>query len=128
MFDRRQFLLASAAAAAASPALAQVAGHGSGPEVRRLNVLMDGYFMEDLRNNPESATDLALDTGAEAGLKRKLKDVSTAGMAHDAEFNRLLIAELESFPRSFLTWIDRIIYDTVLFVEEVTMPLYDIVL
>ena len=126
MFDRRQFLLASAAAAAASPALAQVAGHGIGPEVRRLNVLMDGYFMEDLRNNPESATDLALDKGAEAGLKRKLKDVSTAGMAHDAEVNRRRIAELESIPRANLTGIDRINYDTVLYVEEVTKPLYDI--
>ena len=82
MFSRRD-LLATSAATAASLALPPFAlpAAAEPTAATQLNALMDTFFQENLRMNPESATLLGLDTGANADLKGKLRDESAAGHA-----------------------------------------------
>ena len=75
MFSRRELTL-SAAFTFAPPAFAQSASPA--PEDAKLTALFDVFFQEDLRENPEGATQLGLDTGANADLKAKLRDDSAA--------------------------------------------------
>ena len=81
MLDRRQALL-GATALAMSAGLAGP-GRAQAPQSpkARLDALMDRFFEEGLQAQPEGATELGLDKGPRAGLKSKLEDVSTAGMA-----------------------------------------------
>ncbi|RAK65005.1 DUF885 domain-containing protein [Phenylobacterium kunshanense] len=83
--DRRLFLqgVAGTALAAAMPAaaLAQPAG-----EDARLRKLLDAFWDELIAENPEDATALGLDVGANAGLRHQLSDYSSAG--RDAMFAR----------------------------------------
>ena len=69
--------LTSSAWAAAGPALAQAEGSGDAA----LAALLDALFQEGLQQRPESATQLGLDKGADAGLKARLNDDSAAGIA-----------------------------------------------
>ena len=85
MQTRREAILATASAAALAPLAARAAEMQTAPtptaEGGRLNTLFDALFQEDLRRNPESATQLGLDKGANAGLKSQLRDESSAGIA-----------------------------------------------
>ena len=81
MLDRRMFLGAGAASGAllAFPAWAVPA-----PEARHsrlLNVLFDELFQEQLRQRPESATQLGLDEDSNADLRARLSDLTPAGRA-----------------------------------------------
>jgi uncharacterized protein (DUF885 family) len=125
MLDRRQVLGAGASAAALAIAPRALAAP-AGDEVGKLNVLMDRFFQENLAAQPESATELGLDVGANAGLKSKLQDVSTAGMAEARALNAAHIKALKAFDRSKFQGMDRVNYDTVLYVEESTKPLLDL--
>ena len=89
MFSRRQMLLAAGAVSAA-PALAQAAG----TESAKLTALFDQFFQSLLRRNPESATNLGLDTGANADLRAKLHDDSPAAIAADRLAARGISAEV----------------------------------
>jgi uncharacterized protein (DUF885 family) len=121
-FTRRRFLAATAAIAAYTPAvhaLAQAAGSGA------YDALYDQFFNQDLERFPEGATELGLDKGAHAGTKSRLGDVSAAGMAEARRLNAERIAQLKALPRP-AGGMDRVNYDTILYVEEVTRPLLDL--
>lgn len=125
MLDRRQVLGAGASAAAlavASRGLAAPAGDAVG----QLNLLMDQFFQENLQAQPENATEWGLDVGANAGLKAKLEDVSGVGMAKARALSGERIRKLKALDRAQFKGMDRINYDTVLYVEETTKPLMDL--
>jgi uncharacterized protein (DUF885 family) len=125
MLDRRQILGAGASAAALAFAPRAVAASAGG-EVAKLDVLMDQIFQENLVAQPESATELGLDVGANAGLKARLEDVSTGGMARARALNAGRIRKLKALDRNQFKGMDRVNYDTVLYVEETTKPLMDL--
>ena len=78
MLSRRE-LLATTAALAALPRFSLAAESTSAAAT--LDALMTAFFQENLRQNPEGATLLGLDTGANADLHHKLRDESSAGIA-----------------------------------------------
>ena len=80
MLNRRDFLsstavLAGVVALSGTPVLA------APDQAADLNALFDALFQENLRRNPESATQLGFDKGPNADLKGKLRDESAAGIA-----------------------------------------------
>ncbi len=77
-FDRRQFLLGSAAATGAL-ALSGCAGLAPRSDTAAARSLYDSIFEGMLRASPEMATGLGLDTGERAYLKSRLGDSSPAG-------------------------------------------------
>jgi len=82
MLDRRQFLAASASAAALSAVPARAMPHSeadAGAETALASIAE-----ELLRDHPENATTLGLDKGAREGLKSRLSDRSLAGKAREA--------------------------------------------
>jgi uncharacterized protein (DUF885 family) len=123
MLDRRQLL--SAGASAAALAFAPAVRAAPGGEGARLTALLDAFFQENLQRQPESATELALDKGANAGLKSKLEDVSAAGMAREKAANLDQIRRLKTIDRRRLSGMDAVNYDTVRYVAEATQPLLD---
>ena len=74
MLNRRDFL--SSTAVLATTALAAAPLRAAPGQPAELNVLLDTFFQEDLQQNPESATQLGLDKGANAALKSRLRDES----------------------------------------------------
>jgi uncharacterized protein (DUF885 family) len=126
MLDRRLFLSAGASAAALTLAPGARAAAAKSGEAARLNTLLDAFFEEGLVRQPENATELGLDKGARAGLKAKLEDVSTAGMAAEKAATESQIARLKAIDRTKLTGMDAVNYDTVLYVAETTKPLLDL--
>jgi uncharacterized protein (DUF885 family) len=123
MLDRRQLL----AAGGATAALAMAPGaRAAGSEAGKLAALLDAFFQEGLQHQPERATELALDKGANAPLKAKLEDVSTAGMAAERADVESRIRRLKAIDRKQLTGMSAVDYDTVLYVAEATKPLLDL--
>jgi uncharacterized protein (DUF885 family) len=116
MFDRRELLSSAAAAAVASampwPALADT------PPDPKLTALFDAFFQGQLQRNPEGATQLGLDKGANADLRSKLRDESAAGIADAKAQNASELAQLKAFDPSNLSPPDRVNYDTVLYTRE----------
>ncbi|HZZ68549.1 MAG TPA: DUF885 family protein [Phenylobacterium sp.] len=123
MLDRRQLLSAGASAAAIAAA---PAARAQSPESAKLTALLDGFFQENLERQPETATQLGFDKGKNAGLKFKLEDVSTAGMAAESALNRSQMRRLKTIDRTRLSGMDAVNYDTVLYVAESTQPLLDL--
>ena len=129
MLDRRQMLSAGASAAAlalAPAANAAAKAAAPSPDAVKLTAMLDAFFQEGLERQPESATELALDKGANAGLKARLEDVSTAGMAAEKAANLSILARLKTVDRSKLTGMDAVNYDTVKYVADTTQPLLDL--
>lgn len=120
MFDRRQFLFAAASAAALAPAAGALA-QGAG----QLDAIYDAYFQQDLERFPEGATELGLDKGANAAAKSLLTDVSPAGLDAMRKVNADRIAQLKAIARPG-AGMDRINYDTILYVEDSTRPILDL--
>ncbi|MFL6689147.1 MAG: DUF885 domain-containing protein [Alphaproteobacteria bacterium] len=119
----RRHLLATAAATASANALPKwrlpaYAGAAPNPEAAKLNGLMDTFLQENLQQNPESATLLGLDKGSNANLKSRLGDESAAGIAAAKALNARQLARLKQIDAAKLTGIDRVNYDTVLYVGE----------
>jgi uncharacterized protein (DUF885 family) len=121
VFDRRQ-LMASAAAAGISalaphafaqpqtqsqPAAAGKAG--------RLNALYDAFMQENMKDGPEYATSLGLDTGALASLRHKLSDNSAEGVARSKALTRSQVQRLKAAGRDGLSGLDAVTYDSVLY-------------
>ncbi|HSM95468.1 MAG TPA: DUF885 family protein [Rhizomicrobium sp.] len=118
MLDRRQ-LLASTAATAAAFALPRFAfADTANPMAAKLNGLMDTFFQENLRENPETATILGLDKGANADLKGKLSDESAAGIAAHKALNDSQLNRLKALDANALTGMDRVNYDTLVYVSD----------
>jgi uncharacterized protein (DUF885 family) len=119
LLDRRQFLLTttSAAAAAALPAKLFAQGTGGSPQ---LSALFDTLFNEQLRQNPESATQLGLDKGPNADLRAKLSGADDAARAAARALTRSQLARLQAFPRAGLSEADRLNLDVVTYTRRST--------
>jgi uncharacterized protein (DUF885 family) len=126
MLSRRNLLTTTAAAVASALPAARALAQATTPGGSRLTGLLDEFWREELRRHPEEATELGLDKGPDAGLKRRLTDVSTAGMQAERAANADRIHRLKQINRAALTGMDAVNYDTVLYVEEVTKPLLDL--
>jgi uncharacterized protein (DUF885 family) len=115
MIDRRTLLTTSVAAgaAAALPAFAQTQAKPVGDPA--LNALFDAFFQENLRRNPEGATQLGLDKGANADLKSKLTDRGPDERARNQAENADQLKRLQAIDRKRLSGADAVNYDTVLY-------------
>ena len=116
MLNRRE-LLSSAAVTVAVSALPWAAFADPAPDAK-LTALFDRFFQESLRRNPEGATLLGLDTGANADLRGKLRDDSATGIAASKALNAHELRELKAFDASSLSPADKLNYDTVLYTRE----------
>src|SRR3954451_16993761 len=122
MLSRRRLLATAAATGSANalpkwtfPAYAEAAPNS---EAAKLNGLMETFFQENLQQNPESATLLGLDKGSNANLKSRLRDESAAGIAAAKALNAGQLARLKQVDAAKLTSMDRVNYDTLLYVGE----------
>ena len=117
MLDRRAFLLTGAAggAAFAMPSLAFALSPENSPE---LAALFDQLFQEQLRLNPESATRLGLDKGANAELRAKLSDESPAGRAAVKAQTQDQLRRLLAFDPAKLSPADRHNWETVVYTRR----------
>jgi uncharacterized protein (DUF885 family) len=116
MLSRRRLLATTAAATAfaALPVRAVAASADAGP----MNALMDAFFQENLRQNPEQATNLGLDTGKNADLKSMLRDESRAGLLARRRQAADQLARWRRIDASGLSGMDRVNYDTILYTLE----------
>ncbi|HEX8484530.1 DUF885 domain-containing protein [Sphingomonas sp.] len=101
--DRRHFLAGSAAATT----LAAVPGAAIAAE-QPLSALFDALVQAQLRRSPEGATNLGLDTGANADLRAKLSDQSAAGIAGNRAATRAERARLDAVDTATLSPEERI--------------------
>ncbi len=114
MLSRRD-LLASTAATAVAFAIPSVVYADDTPGNPKLNALFDDFFHENLRQNPEGATQLGLDTGANADLKSRLRDESAAGITASKALNADQLRRLQAMDAATFSGMDRVNYDTVLY-------------
>lgn len=127
--SRRRLLAAGASAAAfAVPTAALARAGASANEGQRLSALLDALFQEDLKRRPENASNLGLDTGANASLKSKWGDVSTAGMQADRASNTQRLKRLKAIDRKALSGPQKIDLDTMVYVAEATQPILDLMI
>ncbi|GAA0297307.1 DUF885 family protein [Sphingomonas oligophenolica] len=110
--NRRDFLAGTAATAAliATPIRAA--------EAAPLSRLFDDLVQAQLHRNPEGATQLGLDTGANAGLRAKLSDQSAAAIAASKAETRAELAKLEGIDRRALSAAEAIDLDCVLYTRR----------
>jgi len=116
MLSRRELLSSAASTALACTVLpAFAAGTDSAAP---LGALMDTFFQENLNENPESATLLGFDKGANAALKSRLRDETLAGAAHAKALNASQLSRLKAIDASRLAGMDKVNYDTLVYVGE----------
>jgi uncharacterized protein (DUF885 family) len=100
--DRRSFVVSGSAlalsAVLARPGLAQ-----AGSEDARLRAMLQRFFDEEIADSPESATELGLDTGKLAGLRRRLDDYSPSGRTKDLAAARRQLAALRTIDAAKLS-------------------------
>ncbi len=115
MLPRRSLLMALAAAGLVrtSPS------HADDAEGQRLHAVFDRLVQDLLRRNPESATDLGVDTGDLTPLKSRLSDASVAAAERNRRDNEAQLRALLAIDRAKLHGIDIASYDTVLFTLQV---------
>jgi uncharacterized protein (DUF885 family) len=113
MLNRREALLATAAVSAIP-----LAGKAQTAEDARLNTLFDQFFQENLRFRPEAATNLGLDKGANADLKSRLSDESSAGVAKAKAMTADQLARMARIDRNALSADGKVNYDTVLYTRR----------
>ncbi len=123
MMERRAFLLSSAATGAAAmmmPRLAVAALPRVAPDGAEtpLNVMFYRFVQAELRRSPEFATNIGLDTGANADLRGKLSDQSAAGIAANRAESRAQLKQLEAVDRAALSAAERIDLDCVLYTRR----------
>jgi uncharacterized protein (DUF885 family) len=116
-FDRRQFLLGSAAAGAFALAGCTTAGSARSPSARA-RAVYDKISKVMLEASPETATGLGLDTGARAHLKRRLSDESRAGKMGAYAPMIAALPRLRQIDRAALGGQERAWLDTVTWVAE----------
>src|SRR5258705_6049082 len=105
MLNRRELIVTTAAAAGLALSFP---ARAAATEATQLNALFEAFFQENLRANPENATQLGLDTGANADLRSKLTDQSAAGFAAAKARNASQLARLLTIDRSKLMGLDRV--------------------
>ena len=100
--DRRHFMTSAGALALATtlPACATMAPSTS--EDARLRAMLDRFFYDRLRDDPEAATAQGLDTGERANLRFLLDDYSAAGRTGDLARARAELQELGTVNRAAL--------------------------
>lgn len=119
MLNRRHMMFATAAAGfAATGGLPSLALAREG-EVAKLNALFDDIMAKQLRQSPETATGLGLDTGELAWTKGVLSDRSFAAIEAGKVQTAQQLAALRSIDRRALKGMDAANYDTVEFVLAV---------
>ena len=111
---RRDLLIGTAATAtlAAMPLRAQSASAG------KLAPLFDEFVQAQLRRSPEGATQLGLDTGANADLRAQLGDQSAAGRARAKAETAAQLRRLEAIDRRTLSAEEQIDLDCVLYTRR----------
>ena len=114
MLNRREVVLATAAVAALP---AGVGAQSPDPDAA-LNALFDTFFQEDLRRRPEFATQLGLDTGANADLRARLSDESLAGVGAARALNASQLRRLGAIDRGALSTAGKVNYDTVVYARR----------
>ena len=114
--DRRQFLGSSGAAAlaVATPlgTLAQADGD------TRVNALFEGQFQDAVAQSPALASSLGLDTGTNAGLKRRLDGRTAADRARDLARAQRSLARLKAVDRSKLSPAARLNLEVITYTTE----------
>lgn len=127
--DRRQFLSSSSAAlsfafvssAASSPALALVQG-GAGTGDAALNALFERIFQDRVRRDPELATSLGLDKGANAHLKSELDTrPKSAARAEDLAILRGELASVQAVNPATLSQSSKLNRDVVIYQMETAL-------
>ena len=119
MFSRRNVVLSGAAAAVLAPVLRSgTARAEASAEGARLSAMLDAFFQEGLHQSPESATNLGLDTGANAELKSRLRDDSAAGIARSKALTADQLRRLQTLDRAALSASEKVSYDTVLYTRQ----------
>src|ERR1700751_5560568 len=98
MLNRRDFLLATGAVT-----LVPTFGLAQGDADAKLDALFDVFVQEDLRQRPESATQLGLDKGADAALRGQLTDNSADGIAKARALTADQLRRLEAVDRAALS-------------------------
>jgi uncharacterized protein (DUF885 family) len=114
--DRRQFMSSAGALAlaAALPACTTTgAATASGGKDQRLRALLDRFFYDRLRDNPESATAGGFDKGELAPLRFQLDDYSEAGRRAELARAKAELASLRAFGRDGLGENAALDYDVV---------------
>src|SRR5579859_1807050 len=121
MLNRRDFIQGMMAttsglalAAAGLPRLAKAEEAASSP----LSTLLDQFFIEDVKRNPERATVLGLDKGDLADLRTKLADHSPAGVAASKAATADQLKRLKQIDRAGLSGLEAVNYDCVAYVLE----------
>ena len=127
--DRRQFLSSSSAAlsfafvsgASSSPALALVQG-GAGTGDAALNALFEKIFQDRVRRDPELATSLGLDKGANAHLKSELDTrPKSAARAEDLAILRGELASVQAVNPATLSQSSKLNRDVVIYQMETAL-------
>ncbi|MFY8209777.1 MAG: DUF885 domain-containing protein, partial [Caulobacter sp.] len=119
MLNRRHMMFATAAAGfAATGGLPSLALASDG-EVAKLNALFDAVMAKQLRQSPETATSLGLDSGELAWTKGLLTDRSAAAIEAGKVEIRTQLAALRAIDRRALKGMDAANYDTVEFILAV---------
>ncbi|MGH6870064.1 MAG: DUF885 domain-containing protein [Rhizomicrobium sp.] len=113
----RRHLLASAAATLPVAYAAPLWAGAAAPKAQ-LDGLMDTFFQENLKLNPEGATLLGLDKGTNAGLKSRLRDESAEGIAAGKALTAWQLKRLKAVPAGGLSGMDRVNYDTLSYVLD----------
>ena len=116
MLNRRDLILTTASAYL--PSLPAGAQAQRAPPDARLRSLFDAFVAEDLAAHPETATQLGLDTGANAALKAKLSDASAAGVAAAKALTRDQQRRLAAIPRADLSRAAKVDYDTIAYTRQ----------
>ena len=122
--DRRQFLTTSSLAAATSlvPTTVKAAALAAAPAASgdaRLNALFEEIFQDRVQRNPELATSLGLDKGANAHLKSEL-DVRPYAQARkeDLAIAKRDLARIKAVPPSGLSDAARLNRDVIVYQIE----------
>jgi uncharacterized protein (DUF885 family) len=119
LLNRRHMMFATAAAGfAATGGLPTLALAREG-EVAKLNALFDDIMAKQLRQSPETATGLGLDSGELAWTKGLLSDRSSAAIKAGFAQTAQQLAALRGIDRRALKGMDAVNYDTVEFVLSV---------
>ncbi|MFM6933773.1 MAG: DUF885 family protein, partial [Novosphingobium sp.] len=118
--ERRHFLAGASASTIllASGANAALAKAKPGSADARLMALLDKLFNSDVDNSPTTATQLALDKGARAGLRSRLDDSSKAGRARSDARDRAALASLRGFNAAGLSEQGKLQLATALYLNE----------
>lgn len=111
--SRRQLLGWALATAATLPSSTRLLARTASSASTRLSATLARFAQDILRLNPESATSLGLDKGANTGLKSQLSDLSPAGNSAWLTQLRAMTGKLGAIDRTTLSPGEQIHYDTV---------------